>query len=342
MAIQDKVRKNREKIVKELLEKMKEGYMPSKALWDKLQVRPQNPTSNVYYRGINRLKLSMEAVRHNYKDPRWITYIQAKKNNWNIKKGEHGTLCEKWIYTKTVTEKDENGNNTKKEIKLDRPVPNYFIVFNAEQIEGIPKLEIKEKNKSEMIKTANDFINSSECTVKEVASDQAYYSPREDQIVLPLRESFKNDESFLTTALHEMGHSTGHETRLNRNIINEFGSTEYAKEELTAELSSVFVSGDLGIKLEGENFNDHTNYLKSWIKVLENDPNELFRAAAQAEKAADRLYGNYMNYTENKKDKTLKNEYNENKEEKNTLKISAKKCSYYKDTKSSAKGEKEI
>ena len=81
-----------------------------------------------------------------------------------------------------------------------------------------------------------------------------------DEIVLPLRESFKDSESFLSTALHEMIHSTGHESRLNRKKENMFGSSEYAKEELVAELGSVFLQGDLGIKLEGEHLQDHSNY----------------------------------------------------------------------------------
>ena len=91
-----------------------------------------------------------------------------------------------------------------------------------------------------------------------------------------------------------MGHSTGHPSRLNRDQINSFGTPGYAKEELVAELTSVFVQAKLGLKLEGEHFNNHTAYLKSWISVLENDPNELFRAASQAEKAMDRLYENYL------------------------------------------------
>ena len=91
-----------------------------------------------------------------------------------------------------------------------------------------------------------------------------------------------------------MGHSTGHESRLNRDMSGVFGSESYAKEELVAELCSIFTQARLNIKLEGEHFNDHTAYLKSWIGALKNDPSELFRAATKAEEASKRLYNNYL------------------------------------------------
>ncbi|MDU1912596.1 zincin-like metallopeptidase domain-containing protein [Fusobacterium sp.] len=131
------------------------------------------------------------------------------------------------------------------------------------------------------------MIAASMCPIKEVGQEQAYYSPSKDEIVLPLRESFKDSESFLSTALHEMIHSTGHESRLNRDKGHMFGSPEYAKEELIAELGSVFLQGDLGIKLEGEHFQDHSNYLKSWIGALKEDYHELFRACIEAEKIGE-------------------------------------------------------
>ena len=299
----ERVSEERKKLVEELIEKMKEGKVPSKALWNSLAIRPQNPTSNIYYQGGNRLKLGYVAAENGYKDPRWMTFKQASELGYKIKKGEHGTLCEKWIFTEKIKEKDKNGNEVETEELRNRPVVNYFVVFNAEQIEGVPPLEIAEKSKSEMLNIAQDFVNSSECNVKEIASERAYYSPSNDEIIVPIKEVFKSDEAYLKTLLHEMGHSTGHSSRLNRDQTGEFGSEKYAREELTAELTSVFISGNLGIQLEGEHFNDHSNYLSSWIKALENNPNELFSAAVAAEKAADRLQNNYENYLETEKTK---------------------------------------
>lgn len=300
----ERVSEDRKKLVEKLIEKMKEGKIPSETMWNILAIRPQNPASSVYYKGGNRLKLGYAAVENEYKDPRWLTFKQASALGYKIKKGEHGILCEKWIFTEKVKEKDNNGKEIEKERELEKPVVNYFIVFNAQQIDGIPSLELPGKSKSEMLNIAQDFADSSECKVKEVASESAYYSPSKDEIVMPLKEVFKSDEAYLKTLLHEMGHSTGHSTRLSRDLSGEYGSVKFAKEELTAELTSVFISGNLGIQLEGEHFNDHSNYLSSWIKALEDNPNELFSAAVLAEKAADRLQTNYENYLENSKDNT--------------------------------------
>lgn len=291
----DILMENRKKIVEKLIKNMENGDLIFKKGWDINLVKPVNPVSEVSYKGGNRINLMNVAIEKNYKDPRWLTFNQAKSKGWNVKKGEKGVMCEKWIFDKIVKEIDPK-TNEKIEVRkpLEKPIPSYFIVFNAEQINGIPEYKRQVLNESEKIKIANDFIKSSECPIREVAQDQAFYSPTEDEIILPLRSAFKSEEAFLRTTLHEMGHSTGHPDRLNRNLANKFGSPEYAKEELVAELTSVFTQAKLGLKLEGEHFNNHTSYLKSWIKVLKEDPNELFKAASQAEKATERLYENYL------------------------------------------------
>ncbi|MGL6200846.1 MAG: zincin-like metallopeptidase domain-containing protein [Lachnospiraceae bacterium] len=107
-----------------------------------------------------------------------------------------------------------------------------------------------------------------------------------------LKSAFKDQESYYNTIFHEMGHSTGHYTRLNRDLSG-FGTEEYAKKELRDETGSMFIEADLGIYMSGEHFQDHSNYLLSWIKVLKDDPNELFRTCADAEKISEGLVDNY-------------------------------------------------
>ena len=290
----DIVMEERKKLVEKIIENMENGDIIFKKGWDVSLLRPQNPVSEVMYLGGNRIRLGMEAVLNDYKDPRWVTFAQAKEKGWTVKKGERGTRCEKWIFTKTVKEEDENGIIIEKEKQLSKPFPTYFTVFNAEQIEGMPPLELIKADKEQTYEIAESFIASSECPIKELAQEEAYYSPLADEIVLPLRGAFKSKEAFLRTTLHEMGHSTGHPSRLNRDMLGRFGSESYAKEELVAELCSMFTQARLNVNLEGEHFNDHTAYLKSWIEALKNDPNELFRAAKQAEAASERLYNNYL------------------------------------------------
>ena len=184
-------------------------------------------------------------------------------------------------------------------IKLRNPYVNFFRVFNAEQIDGIgpiPKVIPMEKN--EMLQVAEEVIASSQCEIVEAMQPRAYYSPTEDKIMLPPRDHFKSQEAFLAVTLHEMSHSTGHPDRLNRQLNNKFGTPEYAKEELNAEFGSAFLQMDLGIQLSDEAVNDHAAYLQSWISVLENDPNELFRAVHNASEISDYLIENYQEYQE--------------------------------------------
>ena len=203
----------------------------------------------------------------------------------------------KWRFTINVYEENENGELEKKIVKLRNPYVNFFRVFNAEQIDGIgpiPKVIPMEKN--EMLKLAEEVIASSQCEIVESMQNRAYYSPKEDKITLPPRDYFKSQEAFLAVTLHEMSHSTGHPDRLNRPLVNKFGTPEYAKEELNAEFGSAFLQMDLGIQLSDEAVNDHAAYLQSWISVLENDPNELFRAVHNASEISDYLIENYQEY----------------------------------------------
>ena len=291
----DVVMEDRKKLVDRIIENMEKGELSWNKNWNAGALQPQNPVSNVKYQGVNKLKLMMTAIEKDYKDPRWVTFKQAFDNGWKIKKGEKAVLCEKWIFTKKEIEIDEQGNKIEKEVKLDKPIPNFFYVFNGEQIEKIPELKLQnELEKSEITEIAQDFINSSECKIKEIAQDRAFYNPSTDEIILPLRESFKSEQDFLATTLHEMVHSTGHKDRLDRDLSGTFGSEKYAKEELTAELGAMFLQSKLGIKIEGEHFDNHSAYLKSWIETLKKDPNELFRAANNADKATEMLYGRYI------------------------------------------------
>ena len=132
------------------------------------------------------------------------------------------------------------------------------------------------------------LLDKSGAQIEEIKQNQSYYVPALDKIVLPLRTQFKDAEGFYATALHELGHWTGHSSRLNRPILNKFGTPDYAREELRAEISSMMVCGGLGIKHKAQN---SAAYVNNWIDVLKKDPKELFRACADAEKIKDYLFG---------------------------------------------------
>ena len=295
---------SRKELVERLIEQMEKGYAQTRAAWSHDGLgRPYNPLSNAVYRGGNRFRLMLEAQEKGFKDPRWLTFKQASENNMKIKPGSKGVMLEKWIFYKEVPVLDEkqqpvSGDDGKpvKELKrLDKPQVNYFWVFNGEQVEGLPELQKNTLTEDMYSKMADTFERSSKCPIHFGIENQAFYSPIKDEIHMPTKEAFKSNQARLAVQLHEMAHSTGHPDRLNRPLGNKFGSVEYAKEELNAELSSIFLESELGIELDtdSEALKDHSNYVKSWIAVLKDNPNEFFNACNVAEKVTDYLKKNY-------------------------------------------------
>lgn len=294
----DKVMDSRKELVDKIVEQMQSGKIIWRAGWNNTLLFPHNPVSSAVYKGGNCMKLMVEGIVHNYNDPRWCTYKQAEEKGWNIKKGEKGVLLEKWIFTQEMNvEKEIDGEivEVKETVRLEKPKVNYFYVFNATQIEGIEPFEpgkLIETDK-DLLKLKDDIIESSECPIREKMQGEAFYSPAKDEIILPPMESFHSLQDYIATMLHEMSHSTGHESRLNREIKNQFGTPEYAKEELRAELGSVFTQSQIGMKISESALKNHSGYLQSWIKACKDDYNEFYRACNDAQKICDRLIENY-------------------------------------------------
>lgn len=280
---------------------------------------PYNLTSNKKYRGINSLFLMIVGMENKWKDPRWITIAQMNKAypEARVKKGEKHTKVEFCTYFM----KDETGKRVKvspskmfsllmsgeKEWKDFSFFHTYWHVFNAEQCTGLPALEeTAHLNKNV---TQNEFVSniSKNLGVQIIhGGDQAFYKPSADEIHLPNMEQFKNNYAYNSTALHELAHSTGCQTRLNRDIKNIFGSEDYAFEELVAELTSCMTSTELVPNDEGmeEYLNNHSKnhlaYLKSWSMEIKQDPTILEKAYKLAEQATDYMdfAGGKLNATE--------------------------------------------
>ena len=248
----DRVMESRKELTKQLISEMSQGELCWIKGWNSTGKRPYNPITKAVYKGGNRFRLMLAAHLEQYTDNRWVTFAQAKEKGWTVKKGEKGMLCEKWIFEEKKTIEDPiTGEKETVYEELEHPKVNYFVLFNAAQVEGMPALEKQpELPKDEQLMLADRFVRSSACPVIEQPGEtEAYYSPERDEVHLPMRNSFYSSTEFLATAIHEMSHSTGHSSRLNRPQKNAFGSKEYAKEELIAELSSVFVQADLGIDI---------------------------------------------------------------------------------------------
>ena len=307
----EKVMDSRREIVEKVIRLMEEGYHNNQSAWTIQGIVPYNPESQVTYRGGNRLRLMIAGAEAGYQDSRWMTFRQIQKAGYHLKENQHGILCEKWIFETKVKTKTEDGKEIEEIKELDRPKVSYFYVFNAEQVEGYPDPPIKEYE-PDIMQLGEQLIKSSECPIYEVPQDRAYYNRNADHIVIPARYQFKEAKSFVATVAHEMSHSTGHPNRLNRKFGMRFGDKDYAKEELRAELGALFVETDLGVDPSGEVLEDHSDYLLSWIGALRKDPNELFRACADAEKISERLVNNYQLYVQ--QEKLIQNEKTTQKE----------------------------
>lgn len=260
------------------------------AAWNKPWVGgglPFNASSKRPYRGINVFILALAG----YSNPGWMTYKNAKSHGGTVKKGQKATTI---IFWKVVPKKERSETTGKMEtnkIFLLR----YYNVFNVEQIEGLPErfydLGKAEDNAQERIDECERVVREMEnAPIIEHNEARAYYAPMFDRINMPKFELFKKAEQYYSTIFHELGHSTGHQSRLNRDSVTDlcpFGSTNYSKEELVAEMTAAMVCGVVGI--ENETVDNSAAYIKSWLGKLQDDPKLVVSAAQQAQKAADMI-----------------------------------------------------
>lgn len=281
-----------QKISDRLVEQIKNNEAPWQKPWKAGDISDFVPVNSEGkpYRGANMLNLSSVAIAKGYNDNRWYTFYGAKQENARVKKGEKATDIHYWKFHEERNKRDENGNNVldkdgkpvKVRVELEQPRVFYAKVFNAEQIDGLPekKINIPIMEEWERHARCEDIIKSSGVEVINRPSDTAYYHPSHDHIVMPERSQFESPDLYYATLLHELGHSTGHPSRLNRDLTGGFGSQKYAKEELRAEISSMMMGQELQI---GHNPERHVAYLASWAKAVKEDPKEIFKAVKDAD-----------------------------------------------------------
>lgn len=283
----------RKAVTERLIGMLESGTAPWQKPWDAgiaAMNRPHNFNGRPYH-GVNALMLWCTAIDKGYEDPRWLTFKQVNKLGGHVNKGEKAQIVEYWQWEKEV-ENPETGE--KEKVPLEHPKVYRAAVFNADQCTGLPKLR-RQAQQWSPVERAENIISANGVPVTHNTDGSAFYSPGGDYICLPPRESFATVDAYYSTLLHEVGHSTGHPTRLNREFGGPFGSEGYAREELRAELASTFLCGELGIATTGSD-EQHAAYVKSWVSALKNDYNEIFRAAADAEKICNYLYEREKEY----------------------------------------------
>jgi len=286
----------REKLIKDMLSILEEG---SNTNWEQGWIFPSNAfpinlTTDNYYNGVNRLALLLEAKNHGYEDNRWATFNQIKEAGWKLKNAKGTGIKIEYYFPFDRTLNKSISWNTYKDYDVKQKdnctfFPKFFTVFNATYIDGCPNLEFESTNNEINQNTLiNDLIDKMKVEYIELPSLKSpFYSLSADRITMPLRCYFKDDYEFNSTLLHEAGHATGHENRLNRNLINIFGSKEYAFEELVAEITSSLMSNEFHLEQTQKHIDNHKAYVSDWISILKEKPNELFRAIKLSEEASD-------------------------------------------------------
>jgi antirestriction protein ArdC len=269
-----------EMITNKIIEKMKTGQVPWRKPW-KFQP-PRNLVSKRLYHGINLLLLTL----NEFELPYYVTFHQAKQLGGSIKKGEHGTPVVFWKLLETLDKQADN------EAEITKVIPylQYSTVFNLCQTEGI---EVPNDAPSTLAPLAvcEEIIAGFTDKPQTIHTllPKAFYQPETDMIHMPAKTSFVSSEAYYSTLFHEYVHATGHEKRLNRHAPAhtnfDFGSKDYSREELVAELGSAFLCAEA--QIDNSVIENNTAYLNSWLKVLQNDQKLIIYASAKAGKAVD-------------------------------------------------------
>jgi antirestriction protein ArdC len=267
-------------VTESIIKQLESGVAPWRKPWR--TAAPANLVSKKEYRGINVFLLASQGYGSRY----WLTYRQAQTVGGNVRKGERGSKVVLWKIDEYQKRNTTSGQlEDRKSILL-----RYYTVFNVEQCEGIkspdPAPVICSIEKCDSIVTAMPNPPAFE------QDSQACYRPSIDTVGMPVLSAFHSAEEYYSTLFHELTHSTGHPTRLAREGIlkhNPFGSEDYSKEELVAEMGAAMLCGVAGI--ESQTLGNSASYLQSWISRLKSDSRLVVSAAAQAQKAADYILG---------------------------------------------------
>lgn len=275
-----------ELVTNRIIEQLENNIVPWEKPWGGTLDGAFNRVSKKPYSILNQMLLKYGGE--------YASFKQWKDLGGHIRKGEKSEIIVFWkMYP--IKEKQDDGTEIIKTI----PLLKYINVFHISQVDGVEPLKQKVTHDIEPIdkaeKILNDYWNRENITIEHVKGDKAFYSPIFDKIQLPLFEQFKQSEEYYSTAFHESVHSTMKTSRCNRQEdrkgkVVSFGSEEYSKEELVAEVGSAQLMNMVGIETT-KSFRNSTAYIQSWLKVLRNDNKFIVSASSKAEKAVNYILG---------------------------------------------------
>ena len=279
-------------ITNAILADLEQGIRPWVRPWETGAGTPCRPLRNTGepYRGINVLWLWSVAARKGYRSPYWLTYNQAQALGAQVRKGEKSSLV---VFASLYKKTEDDDAREPEEKKI--PFLKAYSVFNAEQIENVPDRFAAKNPPAERAPLdipgadrVRAFLRNTQAKFR-TDDEQAYYSVLEDTIYTPPLAAFPDADRFYSTLAHELTHWTGHPSRIPRKFPRAgVGLSNYAREELIAELGAAFLCADLGVNLTPRP--DHADYIGDWLQVLRNDKRAIFQAAAVAQQATDFLH----------------------------------------------------
>lgn len=279
-----------DEITNRIIAELEAGRVPWVQPWGTAAAKapiglPKNAATTRVYSGINVLILWGAVIERGFPGQSWLTFRQALSLGGNVRKGERGTTV---VYADRFVPEDEKQRAAEADEEPQAiPFLKRFTVFNVGQCEGLPQEVavatlppepgLVEPRAEALIKaTGVDF---------RIGGNRAFYVPAHDYVQVPPPQAYFEPINWHRTALHELGHASGHPSRLNRDLSGSFGSKKYAFEELIAEMNAAFCCASLGIVPTVR----HADYIGSWLNVLRDDNRAIIRAASQASKAADYL-----------------------------------------------------
>lgn len=266
-----------------IIAEMEKGIIPWQKPWNGGECCISHTTGKPYS-WLNQLMLGGKVGE-------WLTFKQCKLEGGNVKRGEKGSPVVFWSFNdKKVKDVDADGNEVIRIVR-GHPFLKYYTVFHIDQCEGIkPKFEKELKvYDNDPIEAAENIVKTyfdrEACTLNVYRSAKAFYSPSTDSVTVPQMSQYEVKEEYYSTLFHEMTHSTGHESRLTRIVkVAAFGSENYSKEELVAEMGAAMLVSTAGIECE-KAFRNSVGYLQGWLKALSNDNKLIVLAAGKAEAA---------------------------------------------------------
>ncbi len=273
-----------EKVNQKIMDLISKGTMPWEMSWEGSTL-PMNLASNTNYRGINVWMLSATAMFNGYQYNQWLTFNQTKKLGGAVKEGEKASFV---VFAKRIEKKGQD--NVPEDERESFFLYQYYNVFNVAQCEGITPIETNVR-KNTPLEEAEAIVVGYKNKPEIICGQYSpCYSPLDDKVFMPTIESFTSSEEYYGALFHELAHSTGHKSRMNRELAGNMDKTSYSKEELIAEFTASYLRAMTGIATPNVDANS-ASYIDGWSDLIKKDYQIIMNSASKAMRVADYILG---------------------------------------------------